>query len=65
MTTIPIAFWLVPSGPDHRALSQRIAALGAEHDAPVFEPHITLHVGALGDGESLEALLSHLSLIHI
>jgi hypothetical protein len=59
--TFPIAFWLVPASPDHRALSQRIAALAAEHDAPAFEPHITLHVGVLGEGESVDALLSQVA----
>ncbi|HVL56612.1 MAG TPA: 2'-5' RNA ligase family protein [Burkholderiaceae bacterium] len=61
MASIPVAFWLVPAEPDHRALSQRIAALAAEHDAPLFEPHITLHVGRLADGESLESLLSQVA----
>lgn len=41
----PVAFWLVPADDDRQWLADLIATLAAQFDAPVFEPHITLHVG--------------------
>jgi hypothetical protein len=41
-----IAYWLIPSGPAHSFLQQVISDLATEYDAPIFEPHVTVYVGA-------------------
>ena len=54
-----IAYWLIPAEPAHRFLQRIINDLARRYNAPVFEPHVTIHVGAdradaaenaLGDG---------------
>ena len=54
-----IAYWVIPSGPAHSFFQRIINAFARRYDAPVFEPHVTIHVGAdradaaenaLGDG---------------
>jgi len=54
-----IAYWLIPSEAAHRFFQRIINDLARRYDAPVFEPHVTIHVGAdradaaqnaLGDG---------------
>jgi len=41
-----IAYWLIPSEPAHSFFQQIINNLARHFDAPVFEPHMTIHVGA-------------------
>ena len=41
-----IAYWLIPSEPAHSFFQQIINDLARRCDAPVFEPHLTIHVGA-------------------
>jgi hypothetical protein len=41
-----IAYWLIPSEPAHRFFQEIINDLANRYDAPVFEPHVTVHVGA-------------------
>jgi Cyclic phosphodiesterase-like protein len=41
-----IAYWLIPSEPAHTFLQRIINDLARRYDAPVFEPHVTIHVGA-------------------
>lgn len=41
-----IAYWLVPSEPAHSFFQQIINDLARRCDAPVFEPHVTIPVGA-------------------
>lgn len=41
-----IAYWLIPSEPAHSFFQRIINNLARRHDAPVFEPHLTIHVGA-------------------
>ena len=41
-----IAYWLIPSEPAHSFFQRIIKHLGRRYDAPVFEPHVTIHVGA-------------------
>jgi 2'-5' RNA ligase len=41
-----IAYWLIPSEPAHRFFQRIINDLARRYDAPVFEPHVTIHVGA-------------------
>jgi 2'-5' RNA ligase len=41
-----IAYWLIPSEPAHSFFQRIINDLARRYDAPVFEPHLTVHVGA-------------------
>ena len=41
-----IAYWLIPSEPAHSFFQRIINDLAHRCDAPVFEPHLTIHVGA-------------------
>jgi 2'-5' RNA ligase len=41
-----IAYWLIPSEPAHSFFQQIVNDLARRYDAPVFEPHVTIHVGA-------------------
>jgi len=41
-----IAYWLIPSEPAHSFFQRTINDLAHRNDAPVFEPHVTIHVGA-------------------
>jgi 2'-5' RNA ligase len=43
---IVIAYWLIPSEPAHSCLQRLINQLARRYNAPVFEPHVTVHVGA-------------------
>jgi 2'-5' RNA ligase len=40
-----IAYWLIPSEPAHSFFQRTINDLARRYDAPVFEPHVTIHVG--------------------
>jgi len=41
-----IAYWLIPSEPAHSFFQRIINDLARRYDAPAFEPHVTIHVGA-------------------
>jgi putative hydrolase of the HAD superfamily len=41
-----IAYWLIPSEPAHSFFQRMINDLARQCDAPIFEPHVTIHVGA-------------------
>ena len=41
-----IAYWLIPSEPAHGFFQRIINDLACRYDTPVFEPHVTIHVGA-------------------
>jgi 2'-5' RNA ligase len=41
-----IAYWLIPAEPAHSFFQRIINDLVRRYDAPVFEPHVTIHVGA-------------------
>ena len=41
-----IAYWLIPSEPAHSFFQRIITDLARRYDAPVFEAHVTIHVGA-------------------
>jgi 2'-5' RNA ligase len=43
---IVTAYWLIPSEPAHSFFQRIINDLARRCDAPVFEPHVTIHVGA-------------------
>lgn len=59
--TLPVAFWLVPAQPWRSSLAELIAALGAAHQGPAFEPHITLEVSHARGDLSVEALLDRVA----
>lgn len=41
-----IAYWLTPSEPEHSFFQRIINDVARRYAAPVFEPHVTIHVGA-------------------
>ena len=41
-----IAYWLIPSESAHSLFQAIINDLARRYDAPVFEPHVTIYVGA-------------------
>jgi hypothetical protein len=43
---IVIAYWLIPTEPARSYFQSVITDLAQRYDAPVFEPHVTVHVGA-------------------
>ncbi|MDO5057405.1 MAG: hypothetical protein Q4E06_08775 [Lautropia sp.] len=47
---VPLAWWLVPSGPVARHWQAQIAQLARQTGGPVFEPHLTLAMSWLPDG---------------
>lgn len=51
-----IAYWLIPSEPALGFFQQIINNLARRYDAPLFEPHVTIHVGADRDGAASNAL---------
>ena len=52
-----IAYWLAPAEPARGFLEKVIADLAGKHDAPVFEPHLTIYVGSNRSG-AIEEILS-------
>ena len=40
-----IAYWLIPAEPAHTFFQGIINDLARRYDAPLFEPHVTIHVG--------------------
>jgi 2'-5' RNA ligase len=40
-----IAYWLIPTEPAHSCFQKIINDLARRFDGPVFEPHMTIHVG--------------------
>jgi 2'-5' RNA ligase len=45
MKRTAIAYWLTPGEPAYGILENLIAELARRYNAPVFEPHLTIHVG--------------------
>jgi cyclic phosphodiesterase-like protein len=43
---IIIAYWLIPAEPAHSFFQGVINDLACRYNAPVFEPHVTVHVGS-------------------
>jgi 2'-5' RNA ligase len=43
---IVIAYWLIPTEPARSCFQSLINELAQRYNAPVFEPHVTVHVGA-------------------
>jgi|Deesub1362A_J573_1020465.scaffolds.fasta_scaffold00395_18 2'-5' RNA ligase len=55
------ALWIMPSGDVYERLSGLIRKLAEEYSTPVFEPHITLAGGLIGDGEDVISKTSQLA----
>jgi 2'-5' RNA ligase len=55
-TRIVIAYWLIPAEPTRSFFQAVINDLAQQHDAPVFEPHVTVFVGANRIGAAERAL---------
>jgi 2'-5' RNA ligase len=51
-----IAYWLIPSEPAHNFFQRIINDFAGRYDAPVFEPHVTIHVAADRADEAENAL---------
>ena len=51
-----IAYWLIPSESAHSCFEAIINDLAGRYDAPVFEPHVTIHVEADRADAAEEAL---------
>jgi 2'-5' RNA ligase len=45
MKKTAIAYWLIPAEPVRSFLERTIVDLARRYEAPVFEPHLTIHVG--------------------
>lgn len=54
---IVIAYWLIPAEPARGFFQGLIEDLACRYDAPRFEPHVTIHVGA-NHADSAEKALS-------
>ena len=58
-----IGYWLIPAEPHRTELAEIVRALAATHDAPVFEPHVTLYSND-SDKESARVLLDQIARQH-
>ena len=61
---VPAAFWLLPCAADAARLQAMIDALAAAHAAPVFEPHLTLHVAECPAQLDIETVLGTIAERH-
>jgi 2'-5' RNA ligase len=52
-----IAYWLIPTEPARSVFQNLINGLAHRYDAPSFEPHVTVHVGA-NCGDTVDGVLS-------
>ena len=48
MKRTAIAYWLIPAKPARSFFEKAILDLARQYNAPVFEPHMTVHVGSEG-----------------
>jgi putative hydrolase of the HAD superfamily len=46
MKSIVIAYWIIPTEPARSYFQNIINDLAQRYDAPCFQPHVTVHVGA-------------------
>lgn len=51
-----IAFWLMPAAEDAAFFDQLVRRLAREHDAPLFEPHVTLHASDIAAETAIQVL---------
>jgi 2'-5' RNA ligase len=47
-----LAYWLIPAEPQRSLFKQLIETLAAQHDAPVFAPHVTIFANESGGVDS-------------
>lgn len=52
-----VAYWLIPAEPARSFFQRVINDLARRHDAPLFEPHVTIHVG-LNRADAAESVIS-------
>jgi 2'-5' RNA ligase len=57
MKRIAIAYWLIPAEPARIFFQGVIKDLAQRYNAPLFEPHVTIHVGATC-ADAVEGVLS-------
>ena len=55
-----IAYWLTPTEPTRGFLEKLIVDLARRFGGPVFEPHVTIHVGP-DQAEVAEQIVSHVA----
>lgn len=53
-----VSFWLIPAEPDRAFYQSLINTLAHQYNAPMFQPHITIHSGACDLDKVLEFLQS-------
>ncbi len=53
-----VAFWLMPASDEAAFFNSLVARVAAEHDAPVFESHLTLYAGRLQTERAVKLLHS-------
>jgi hypothetical protein len=51
-----IAYWLIPTEPAYSFFQKIINDFACRYDAPVFEPHVTIHVGPVHPDAASRAL---------
>jgi 2'-5' RNA ligase len=56
MRKTAIAYWLIPAEPARSFFERTIVDLARRYNAPVFEPHMTIHVGS--DGVKAEEVIA-------
>jgi 2'-5' RNA ligase len=56
MKSIVIAYWLIPAEPAHSFFRRIVNDLAERYNAPVFEPHVTIHVGPNSPDKAERAL---------
>jgi 2'-5' RNA ligase len=57
MKRIAIAYWFIPAQPAYGILENLIGELARRYNAPVFEPHLTIHVGPNYAGTAEKVIL--------
>jgi len=53
-----VAFWLMPARREASFLVSLVVRLAAQHDAPLFEPHLTLYAGQIAAEGAVKVLNS-------
>ena len=60
---IPTALWLMPCADDTQWLQEVIRGLTQRHGGPIFESHITLHVGECRQGVDARRAISEIAVL--
>lgn len=51
-----IAFWLMPAAQEAAFFEELVRRLAREHDAPLFEPHVTVHACEIAAAGAIQVL---------